>query len=374
MRYALAGLVALAACQPAASGGKGPHGEEVDAGDGIMPDGGSGAADVRQGLDRPSTDLGSDLGPAEARLAADAPPPGAPVGFIVDRAGALGVGYYSTCLVLASTDVRCWGGTDPRSVAPAGLKAVFVASSHGHNCVILPPGSSERLQCWGDTFFRWATVPKGTYDPVQLAIGDMHSCVLNRDGSVFCWGEPKTLMTPPAGLRARFIASSGLFTCAIALDDSVVCWGFKNAEPPTGLKAVHIAVGSNGNYYGFDATTPNPLTSADRHACAVKPDNSVVCWGDNVNADNDVPVGLKAKEVAVGTYHSCALQLDGLVRCWGIINNNDVRMPAGLRAKHIRASHKAVCAIKDDDTVACWGYDRNGKVTGPTGSKAYLPP
>jgi alpha-tubulin suppressor-like RCC1 family protein len=216
-------------------------------------------------------------------------------------------------------------------------------------------------------------VPKGTYDPVQLAIGDMHSCVLNRDGRVDCWGEPRTSMTPPPGLRARFIAASGLFSCAIALDGSVVCWGFKNAPPPDGLKAVHIAVGSNGNFYGFDETTPNPLTRANRHACAVKPDQSVVCWGDATSGETTVPSGLRATEVAVGTAHSCALQLDGAVRCWGIINNTDIRMPSGLRAKHIRSSHKAVCAITADDTAVCWGYDRDGKLSGPNGTKVYVP-
>jgi alpha-tubulin suppressor-like RCC1 family protein len=248
---------------------------------------------------------------------------------------------------------------------------VFVTAAHGHNCVITPPGSLPRIKCWSSSWFHWTDVPPGDYDPVQLAAGDMHTCVLNRDGRVVCFGEPRTEMTPPAGLRARFIAASGLSTCAIALDDRVVCWGFKAATPPEGLRAKHIAVASNGNFYGFNEAVPNPLTKADRHACAVSLDDRVVCWGDDRDGDTEVPPGLKAAQVAVGTHTSCGLGLDGAVTCWGGMVTPGLPMPEGVHGKTIRAANDDICVQQQDDTVVCWGNDGKGRISAANGSKAH---
>lgn len=153
------------------------------------------------------------------------------------------------------------------------------------------------------------------------------------------------MSTPPAGLQAKFLAACGVFTCAIKPDDGVACWGLHPPAPPADLKALHIAVENDGANHQGQAE----LSTISRHACAVKLDHTVTCWGDNNYHQLDVPTGILAKQVAVGTTHSCALLLDGQVRCWG-----RVASPAGLRAKSIAANHFAACAIKEDDTVYCW--------------------
>jgi hypothetical protein len=307
---------------------------------------------------------------AIARVAVDAPPLGQPVDYIADHAGALGVGYYHTCLILPTTEVKCWSGSS-RGTAPAGAKAVFITSTHGHNCIITPPGVLPRIKCWGDFPSVANRVPAGNHDPVQLASGDMHSCVLERDGSVVCFGDARVMMAPPPGLRARFIASSGVMTCAIALDDTVVCWGLNVAPPPPGLRAAHLAVASDGFYYGFEGATP--LTAAQRHACAVTPEGAVVCWGDNPYGAARAPAGLQAREVAVSSFASCALLLDGTVRCWGRLVTQDIAMPAGLRAKTIRAANNAVCARREDDTVTCWGADGDQHLSLANGNRVLSP-
>jgi alpha-tubulin suppressor-like RCC1 family protein len=81
---------------------------------------------------------------------------------------------------------------------------------------------------------------------------------------------------------------------------------------PNGLIAKKIAVGNT-------------------HACAIRLNNTVVCWGKNYNGQAEPPEGLMAKEIVAGGSHSCALKLNNTVECWGSILNP----PSGLIAKKL---------------------------------------
>jgi len=74
------------------------------------------------------------------------------------------------------------------------------------------------------------------------------------------------------------------------------------------------------------------LASGADHSCALRPDGSVRCWGNNdtgqlgdgTTTDRRTPVpvtGLaNATSVSPGFRHTCAALADGTARCWG---NND---------------------------------------------------
>ncbi len=289
---------------------------------------------------------------------------------------ALGVGYYHICLLDPTQKVIC-SGSGARATPPATLRGVQIAGSHLHNCVIAAPGSPQRLVCFGSANYPGVQLssPKDL-DPIQIAVGDNHNCAIDRDGRVRCWGESIAKSAPPAGLKAKYIAASGAFTCAIRLeDDEVVCWGARPALPPPGLKAVQLAVAQDAAPAPRDVGLPTTV----RHACAVRSDGSVVCWGDDSSTTRPetlVPAGLVAKEVAVGSHHSCALRLDGTVTCWGSYPNysNNIPKPSGLKARAIRAGHGTTCALRDvDDTVTCWGLDVFGMASGVNGKKVYVP-
>jgi hypothetical protein len=302
---------------------------------------------------------------------------------------AIGLGYYHACHLLASKDIKCYGDpqTEPRMVPPK-IKSDQVFCAHNGCCVLtgqgaappsppaLPDGTvaltinAKRLTCWGhkNTFFPPAAMDM---DPLTFGIGYDHGCVLNTDHTVKCWGQPGTMNAPPAGLTAKSLSISAFFNCAVKMDDSVVCWGINPPQPPEGLKAKIVATIFHGSPKLPDAPT------GTRHACAIQLDDTVKCWGDNIAGTTDVPANLgPVKDIAVATFNSCALKLDGEPICWGTKKYNEVverfhPMPAGLKLKGIRSKLATYCGLQMDDTMACWGDESSSHITIPAGTKFY---
>ena len=72
---------------------------------------------------------------------------------------------------------------------------------------------------------------------VSVSAGRNHTCRVQRDGSVACWGDGKYgQSTPPAGEFAS-VSAGGYYTCGVQRDGSVACWGddeYGQATPPAG--------------------------------------------------------------------------------------------------------------------------------------------
>ena len=76
-------------------------------------------------------------------------------------------------------------------------------------------------------------------------------------------------------------------------------------------------------------STPLPVCKGNRdgdircwvynsHACAVKADNSVICWGANRFSECEVPQGLGVvKAITVSDHYTCVIKADGEKLCWG---------------------------------------------------------
>jgi hypothetical protein len=365
MHWLLAGLALASGCTGIVSA-TGASERSPDGGDAPAPDAAAPEPDSAAPLP-PRADAGTfstDAGATDAALA-DPDASTARERFL-DLGVGMGPSAYHSCAMQPGGDVVCWGNAQSRAMPPVGLRGVALSSGHSHNCVIAPPGESERVVCFG--YGEGAVAPDGLVDPVQVSVGQLISCVLERDGSVVCWGRDDLSPEPPADLRATYVAACGAFACAITLDGSVVCWGASPPElPDPDLRALQIAVAQH------EATALGP-TERPRHACAVRLDHSVVCWGDDVGGEvSAVPAGLRAREVAVGYRQACAIALDGSVVCWGTAAG-DVAMPEGLRGRALRMHHLNGCALDEgSDTMTCWGRDDRRQASGPDGDAVYVP-
>ena len=125
------------------------------------------------------------------------------------------------------------------------------------------------------------------------------------------------------------------------------------------------------------------------HACAVKADGSVACWGDNSEGQlGDGTLVKKTRPVAVaglsgvvaistGSAHNCALKADGTVSCWGAnsrgqigdgtagtANNKTAPVAVtGLSGVSALAAGSAYnCALKTDGSAVCWGWNIDGSI------------
>ena len=146
----------------------------------------------------------------------------------------------------------------------------------------------------------------------------------------------------------KAVTAGANHTCAIRLDDSVVCWG-SNDDGATEAPA--------GSF--------KTIASGYHHSCAIRLDDSVVCWGSNDDGVTEAPAG-SFKAIASGYHHSCAIRLDDSVVCWGSNDDGVTEAPAGS-FKAIASGYHHSCAIRLDDSIACWGSNEDGQVHAPTG-------
>jgi hypothetical protein len=329
----------------------------ASASDASLPAGGTDA--------QPGADTGSGPGPAAPGLGSDG---------LAQKllAGSIGLGYYTACHVLPDHTVRCFGDRHPRTMPPAGLKALQITCAHDGCCALAPKEAGARIRCWSDkrTIFPPDAVSRAV-DPLQIAIGYQHGCALNTDHSLTCWGQPGTMNAPPAGLKAKSIHAAAFFTCAVAMDDSVVCWGVNFPPPPAGLKAKLVsAIMHTGGHL-------DEAPGLTRHACAIQLDDTLRCWGDNVDGTTDVPADLgPVRDVGVNSYSTCALKPAGEMVCWGTRKLYPERYkpaPAGLMLKAIKGQFGAYCGLKLDDTLACWGEEKTTHLDVPAGLKLLVP-
>ena len=107
------------------------------------------------------------------------------------------------------------------------------------------------------------------------------------------------------------------------------------------------------------------------HACGVRVNGAVICWGYNHHGQADTPAGTFSA-VSGGALHSCGLRADGATACWG--NNADGRAdaPEGTFTS-VSAGSAHTCGVRADGTIECWGLNtysdgtRSGQSDAPEG-------
>src|SRR5689334_3998245 len=124
----------------------------------------------------------------------------------------LSAGWNHACALLDDGTVQCWGdniwgqlgdGTFTTRIAPVAVSnlnsVVSIAVGRQHSCAIL--GSQGTVRCWGrndggqlgnGTSSQSINQPvfvTGLANVVALTAGDLHTCAVRVDGTVWCWGD-----------------------------------------------------------------------------------------------------------------------------------------------------------------------------------------
>lgn len=144
------------------------------------------------------------------------------------------------------------------------------------------------------------------------------------------------------------VAAGGQFSCAL-IAGTIRCWGNDadgQSSPPAGLFS-QFSVG-------------------ERHACALRPDQSLICWGANERGQANAPAGAFT-QVSAGALHTCGLRTDNVTLCWGSNTFGQITPPADAFTQ-LAAEEHSTCGLRADGTIACWGYNDFGNATPPTGT------
>ena len=231
---------------------------------------------------------------------------------------------------------------------PAGVWQ-HISAGGEHTCAL---DREQKISCWGKSSGGRTTPPRVKL--TGISAGGAHSCGLTEDGEAVCWGEDYKGSTRPPPGPFRQLSAGWDYTCAIKKDRTLACWGdngTKQAAPPAG--------------------TFKQVSAGTRHTCGVRDGGAVVCWGEGQHGQGTAPTGT-FKQVVVGKCHSCGLLEDGSVKCWGC-NPPDQYSPDGRYTPpddlftQISAGLLHLCGLRGDGTVDCWGHNALGESNDPKG-------
>ncbi len=244
------------------------------------------------------------------------------------------------------------------------------------------------------------STPSSTSDPtttsaavfVDVATTARTTCGLTDEGKVYCWGE-LTLGGATAEYTAPQLLSALPSTESIGATIGAICgtavgggsiWCFG-----TNAMAVFGDSGAQSDYTTaspFTATLTTFLGSAGALGetsgstrCAIKADQSVMCWGDNTygavgdqtTTARTTPTAIGSTgmvQIATGYFHTCGVTKNGTVQCWGRGNGGQLGNSAiagslgaveviglGGSAAEVFPGESATCARLAAGAVCCPG-------------------
>ncbi len=351
------------------------------------------------------------------------------------RWDAIAAGGGHTC-ALDGGELWCWGRNDRNQVtsgivgdvpAPVRIEVdgatvewTKVATGFDYTCGI----ANGRLFCWGagdsgklgsgspNDIPRPQIIQSTIDDWIDLDAGLRHTCAISRSTGVWCWGDGSSgqlgnarfnvkLEPQAAGLVGATRIAVGLdSTCAIA-DGTLYCWGRATqgalgdpdlVDPDGENQATPVQASLLGGWID--------IAAAQRHACGLREDGSVYCWGTAragglgrglwnhqrgfgkvLDGATALTVGWNGTDSDPGRDEAdldlaCATAA-GRVHCWGDNRAGQLAQGAATRSETpvevagdrewlaLAAGASHVCGIAGDDrAVYCWGSVELGQVAG----------
>ncbi len=178
-------------------------------------------------------------------------------------------------------------------------------------------------------------------------------------------GTPQPEPQPSIQLPPQSIGMGPYGTCAIKPDNTVKCWGGNyllprnkcDNKPEEWGKGPCVGRASAPN----DLGKVKALSGMHTGACAIlqnpsNPQKAIRCWGPEISPSPDFA---NPVQLGGGDRQSCAMNSAGQVICWAAdtrFSNTVHTVPNGLAAKALSTGSDFSCAIqKADDKVTCWG-------------------
>jgi hypothetical protein len=302
---------------------------------------------------------------------------------------------------------------EPLAAAPVVWAQVAVGV--GHTCATKTDGS---LWCWGNN--RYGQLGNSTNVGVNAAnplparvgtasdwgsvdVGYADSCGIRTDHTLWCWGgnydgqlgDPgnsayDTVTPNRVGTASNWssVSVGFAFVCATRTDGTLWCWGSNDSGQlgnPTnaGSPAANPAPTQVGT-----ATDWALVRAGDYHACAIRRDGTLWCWGDNYYGQLGNPGGTGSatphptpsqvgtatdwQSLGAGANDTCATKATGTLWCWGDQFSSTVsQLGTGTSWRSVSNGDYHVCGTTSSGALSCWGYNDVGQLGLGTSDTSY---
>jgi hypothetical protein len=278
------------------------------------------------------------------------------------RGSRLGGGFG---MVLGWTLTACTLLTASKTPHPVSERAVRIVAGGSVTCVLLDSG---HVACWGDNQFGQLGVGdtaehdglrtvRGLTDVQKVHTGDIESCAVRRDGTLWCWGGPQRLVPAqiPLDERALDVRVSPSGRCVLFASGRLACRDDSPAMPPVrdpvalevGYDAVCVA-NARGDLWCRKITDPKAA-----YPVAQSPLREVGAWSEFVvlRADPSFFSGEGRTDLDPLGAAVCARSRDGKVAC--------TRPPQGTlpnRAVALAGRGGRVCTLDARGELLCVAY------------------
>lgn len=150
------------------------------------------------------------------------------------------------------------------------------------------------------------------YDFSEIGGGRYHTCGLDTQGVIRCWGGDTKgeVSQRPLDAEWKHVCSGDQFNCAVHEDGRLTCWGSNTGDNDVVTRQVSDAPTDKG----WDQ-----VTCGFDFACALNLQGQITCWGsDDYNQVSDAPASIDLVAISGAHDHACGItrNLEKLV-CWG---------------------------------------------------------
>lgn len=241
----------------------------------------------------------------------------------------------------------------------------------------------------------------------SLAMGFEHTCYVDEEGRLFCWGtgmdgrlgtgtEEEVIIPEEIWPGTSWVdaASGEEHSCAIREDQTLWCWG--NGDDG------RLGLGNDDTYLTPQQVLADDPDMADgwaeislgiRFSCALRTEGSAWCWGRgrygvlgldstaNFDEPQEVLTNLgdhpgSWKQISTTREHVCGIASDDTLWCWGRgssgrlglgSNSNSLRpakvvLPEEKTWSRVAAGSSTTCGVQEDSSLWCWGAGSFGQL------------
>ncbi len=257
---------------------------------------------------------------------------------------------------------------------------VQVIAGGWHSCGLDDEG---KVHCWGcgGVDYGQCEAPSGTFEFIDTY--DTFNCGLRSNGSIECWGEDinGTLSVPAGSYEALAVGED--FGCALDESGRVDCWGIsKPLNYWNSQKNWAQSIGAGGGEVTCIVTIDGSLEcwchpedlysncpppeglysqvdAGGQFACAIDDSDSIVCWGRDHYDQASPPAGA-FEQISLNNVDGCGIRTSGEIACWP----DGTNPPSGTYTQ-VATGTSHWCALTDDGRINCWGSNSSGQATPP---------